>query len=191
GRRLRVLPVELPALLRGQGQLRVERPASRGGLAGARRRRASRAGRRGGPLRAARRGGARRRAAVAGLVAMKAAALLLAGACAALACGGPQTPADTARAFLERVSRNPVSALPLLSEDFHAGHALRHSVPGDTGFLLRRPAPLPSDPAARRRELEAAQLGWLIAQKGARVHFLVAVPIEERIEGARRWVVFG
>lgn len=121
---------------------------------------------------------------------MKAAALLLAGACAALACGGPQTPADTARAFLERVSRNPVSALPLLSEDFHAGHALRHSVPGDTGFLSRRPAPLPSDPAARRRELEAAQLGWLIAQKGARVHFLDAVSIEERIEGDRAWVAF-
>jgi hypothetical protein len=125
------------------------------------------------------------------MVAVKAAAaLLLASACAALACGGAQTPADTARAFLERVSRNPVHALPLLADDFHASHALRHSVPGDTEFSSRRPAPLPSDPAARRRELEAAQLGWLIAQKGRRVHFLDVAPIEERVEGDRASVAF-
>lgn len=124
------------------------------------------------------------------MVAVRAAALLLAGVCAALACGGPQTPADTARAFLERVSRNPVHALPLLADDFHATHALRHSVPGDTGFLSRRPAPLPSDPAARRRELAAAQLGWLIAQKGAHVRFLDLEPIEERVEGDRASVAF-
>lgn len=125
------------------------------------------------------------------MVAVKAtAALLLASACAALACGGPQTPADTARAFLERVSRNPVHALPLLADDFHARHALRHSVPGDTGFLARRPAPLPRDPAARRRELEAAQLGWLIAQKGRRVDFLDVALIEERVEGDHASVAF-
>jgi hypothetical protein len=124
------------------------------------------------------------------MVAVKAAAFLLASVCAALACGGQQTPADTARAFLERVSRNPVHALPLLADDFHARHALRHSVPDDTGFLSRRPAPLPSEPAARRRELEAAQLGWLIAQKGARVRFLDLEPIEERVEGDRASVAF-
>lgn len=125
------------------------------------------------------------------MVAVKAAAaLLLASACAALACGGPQTPVDSARAFLERVSRNPVHALPLLADDFHARHALRHSVPGDSEFLSRRPAPLPSDPAARRRELAAAQLGWLIAQKGARVRFLELASIEERVEGDRASVAF-
>jgi len=120
----------------------------------------------------------------------RAAALLLAGACAALACGAPATPADTARAFLERVGRHPIHALPLLAEDFHARHALRHSVPGDPEFWSRRPAPLPSEPAARRRELEAAQLGWLIAQKGARLRFLEPEPIEERIEGDRASVAF-
>lgn len=121
---------------------------------------------------------------------MRAAALLLAAACVALACGGPQTPADTARAFLERVSRHPVHALPLLADDFHARHALRHSVPGDAGFLSRRPAPLPSEPAARRRELAAAQLGWLIAQKGMRVQLLDLAPIEEQVEGDRASVAF-
>lgn len=125
----------------------------------------------------------------------RAAALLLAVCAGALACGAPDTPEATARAFLSRVSRDPIGTLPLLSEDFHGRHALRHSLPGASQTLLSRyAAPLPSEPVARRRELAAARLGWLILQRqetvGSNADFLELERLEEQVEGDRARVAF-
>lgn len=105
-------------------------------------------------------------------------------------CGAQPTPSGVAHAYLERVSRDPIGTLPLLSDAFHGRHGLRHTLPGSSQTLLTRAvAPLPSEPAARRRELSAARLGWLIvqAQESVRAHagFLALEPIDETITGDR------
>lgn len=126
---------------------------------------------------------------------MTRAALLLAACALALACGAPGTPEETARAFLARVGRDPIGTLPLLSEDFHGRHALRHTMPGASETLLSRyAAPLPAEPAARRRELAAARLGWLILQRQetSRAHANVVglERLEEALDGDRARVAF-